>query len=171
MQIIYKGDHPGQSSVIFMPMIDMKSSDESCILSTMYFVSNQSNHYNVDAILTFDQPLYWKALEIQNNEDDSSQLKNIVLRLGGLHTCMRFLSSIGYLMTSTGLQRMMETLYAKHTVPHMINDKAISRATWGHLLVSGVLHAIIVSNIHDCSITHEDSFSDAEKQQLLHFPD
>ena len=67
MQMIYKGDYPEQSSVIFMPMIDMKSSNESCILSTKYFVSNQAKQYNVDAILTFDLPLNWKALEIQNN--------------------------------------------------------------------------------------------------------
>ena len=87
MQMIYKGDRPEQSSVIFMPMIDMKFSNESCILSTMYFVSNQAKQYNVNKILTFNQPLYWKDLEIQNNLPDSSQLKQIVLRLGGLHTC------------------------------------------------------------------------------------
>ena len=55
--MIYKGDHPEQSAVIFMPMIDMKSSNESCVLPTMY-VSNQAKQYNVDAISTFNQPLY-----------------------------------------------------------------------------------------------------------------
>ena len=29
MQMIHKGEHPGQASVIFMPMTDIKSSDES----------------------------------------------------------------------------------------------------------------------------------------------
>ena len=110
MQMIYQGDHPEQSAVIFIPMIYMKSSNESCILSTIYFVSNKTKQYNVDTILTFNQPLYWKDLEIQNNLPDSSQLKLIVLRLGGLHTCMSFLGSIGYLMTSTGLQTMMESV-------------------------------------------------------------
>ena len=76
----------------------------------MYFVSNQAKQYNIDAILTFNQPPNWKDLEIQNNLPDSSQLKLIVLRLGGLHTCMSFLGSIGYLMTSTGLQIMMESV-------------------------------------------------------------
>ena len=74
MQMIYKGDHPEQSAVIFVPMIDMKSSNESCILSTMYFVSNQAKQYSGDARIIFDQHLYWKALEIQNNLPDSSQL-------------------------------------------------------------------------------------------------
>ena len=42
MQMVHKCEHPGQSSVIFMPMIDMESSDESCILSTMHFVTEQA---------------------------------------------------------------------------------------------------------------------------------
>ena len=65
MQSAHDETHPGKSSVIFMPMIDMKSTDYSCILSTMHFVSNQAQKYNKSPILTFNQPLYWKALEIQ----------------------------------------------------------------------------------------------------------
>ena len=43
---------------------------------------------------------------------------------------------------------MMETVYDGHTIPHMLNGKAISRATRGHLLISGVLHGMIVSYIY-----------------------
>ena len=41
MQMVHKSEHPGQASVIFMSMIDMKSSDESCILSTMHLQNMQ----------------------------------------------------------------------------------------------------------------------------------
>ena len=116
----------------------MKSTDYSCILSTMHFVSNQAQKYNKSPILTFDQPLYWKALEIQMSEDDSSCIKHIVLLLGGFHTCMSFLGSIGHLMTGSGLQSIMELIYADHTVPHMLSGKAIARAIRGHLILSGV---------------------------------
>ena len=95
----------------------MKSSDESCILSTMHFVIEQAKRYNMSPILTFDQPLYWKGIEIQLSEDDTSVLKKIVFRLGGLHTKMSFLGSIGDIMTSSGLQAMLETAYAENTVP------------------------------------------------------
>ena len=159
MQTIHKGNHPGQSSIIFMPMIDMKATDDTCILSTMHFVATQTQKYNVYPILTFDQPLYQKANEIQLNQPDSSVVKNIVLRLGGLHTCMSFLGAIGQLMSSSGLQQLLETIYADHTVPHMISGKAISRAIRGHLLVSAVLHAMIVSDIYDCPISVEPSDS------------
>ena len=52
----------------------------------------------------------------------------------------------------------------------MLNGKAISHATRGHLLISGVLHGTIVSNIYNCTISNEDD-ADVEKQQLLHFSD
>ena len=50
------------------------------------------------------------------------------------------------------------------------STQAISRATRGHLLISGVLHGMIVSNIYNCTISNEDD-ADVEKQQLLHFSD
>ena len=34
MQMIYKGNHPGQACAIFLPMIDMNPSDFTCINST-----------------------------------------------------------------------------------------------------------------------------------------
>ena len=96
MQMVHKGKHPRQSSVIFMPMTDMKSSDELCILSTMHFVTEEARCYNTSPILTFDQPLYWKGIEIKQSQDDASPLKEILLRLGGLHTSMSFLGSTGH---------------------------------------------------------------------------
>ena len=156
MQMVQKGEHPGQSSVIFMPMIDMKSSDESYILSTMHFVTEQARRYNTSPILTFDQPLYWKGVEIQQSLDDTSPLKEILLRLGGVHTSMSFLGSIGHLMTSSGLQTMLESVYAENTVPHMLTGKAISRAVRGHLLVVASLHAIIMSEIYNSPIIFDN---------------
>ena len=141
------GEHPGQSSVIFMEMLDMKSSDESCILLTIHFVTEQARCYNTSPIPTFDQPLYWKGIEIQQSQYDASPLKGILLRLCGLHTLMSFLGSIRHLMTSSGLQTMLESVYPENTVPHMLTEKAISRAVRGHLLVVGALHAIIISEI------------------------
>ena len=51
MQMVHNGERPGESSVIFIPMIDMKLSDESCILSTMHFVTEQAKHYNMSPTL------------------------------------------------------------------------------------------------------------------------
>ena len=155
--------YPGQSSVIFLLMIDLKSSDEVCILSTMAFVAKQADRLNIRPILTFDQPLYQKAVELQVNESESSLIRKIILRLGGLHTCMSFLGSIGHLMNSSGLQQALETAYAENTVPHMLTGKALSRAIRGHMITSGVLHAIMISQIYDSPISYTEEDIDGEE--------
>ena len=70
----------------------------------MKFVLSQARWYDATPILTFDQPLYWKALTITQSQRDGSDLNIMVLRLGGFHVQMSFLSSIGYLMAGSGLQ-------------------------------------------------------------------
>ena len=64
MQMIHWGSHPGKSSIKFLPMIDMSSSDPSCIYSTLSFVSEHANKYNSTPIIIFYQPLWLKAFLI-----------------------------------------------------------------------------------------------------------
>ena len=52
----------------------------------------------------------------------------MVLRLGGLHTEMRFLGSIGHLMAGSGLKELLEVVYASNSAIHMLSGKALSRA-------------------------------------------
>ena len=151
MQMVHKGDHPGKSSVIFMPMIDMPSSDMSCILSMMEFVSKQARQYNHTPILTFDQPLYWKAMEIRMWENAASDLKEIILFLRQFHARMSFIGSIGHLMTGSGLDAILKLIYADNTVPHM-SGKAYSRGICGLLLITASLYGYILSKIYGCHI-------------------
>jgi len=90
MQMICNGNYPGQSSVMFLPMIDLDPGDMTCIYSTLVFISEQARRYHFTPVVTFDQPLWWKALMIVQNEPQESALKSIVLRLGGLHIEMSF---------------------------------------------------------------------------------
>eukprot|EP00794_Sanderia_malayensis_P013320 gene13320-14692_t len=78
MQLCQDGKHPGKSDVIFLPMIDLDPSNVSCVYSTLVFVSNHAKKYNVTPILMFDQPLWWKAMCIVNNEPTNSCLRRIV---------------------------------------------------------------------------------------------
>ena len=74
MQVTLDGPYPGKSSVFFLPMIDMDSSDMTCIHSTLYFIAEQAERYNFTPIVTFDQPLWWKAQMIISNEPSNSKL-------------------------------------------------------------------------------------------------
>ena len=117
MQAVNNGEHPGKSSITFLPMIDLDPGDMSYIYSTLLFVSAEASSHNV----TFDQPLWWKALTIISCEHDDSELKSLVPRLGAFHMQMSFLGSIGYLMHHSGLQETLETIYAPNAVAHMLS--------------------------------------------------
>ena len=109
----YRGIHPGQSSVTFLPMIDMSSSNPTCIFSTLKFASEHARLHSVTPIVTFDQPLGWKALMIIMTEPLDSDLRKIVFRLGGFHTEMSFLGCIGRsLMAGSRLKEILEMIYA-----------------------------------------------------------
>ena len=112
MHILHQGSqHRGQSSVKFLAMINMYYGDKSCIVSTLDFVCNLAMKHNLPTIVTFDQPLYWKAAEIIIDAPQRSHLKGIVLMLGCFHTLMNLLGAIGTLMEGTGLKNILETVY------------------------------------------------------------
>ena len=91
------------SSFLFvLPMLDLNPGDMSCVYSTLEFIASQAQKNNVTHIMTFDQPLYLKALTVISSEHTDCDLKSIILRLGTFHLQMSFLGAIGYLMAGSG---------------------------------------------------------------------
>ncbi len=125
MQFVHHGDHPGKSTVIFLPIIDMNPSDTTCIYSTLSFVSENAKCHSVTPVITFDQLLWWKASMILQGEPDYSDLHKIMLRLGGLHVLMSFLGAIGHLMAGSGLHEMLDLIYASKAVDHILSGKYV----------------------------------------------
>ena len=147
MQMVQNGDYPGQSSVVLLPMLDLNPSDMPCVYSTLQFVAVHARNLNMTPIVRFDQPLYWKALCIVTYEPDNSEIKSVIVRLGGFHTEMSLLGCIGQLMENSGLEELLGTVYAPNTVGHMLSGKAIARAIRGHFLVDDALNAILVKEM------------------------
>ena len=158
IQAVNNGEHPGKSSITFLPMIDMDPGDMSCIYSTLLFVSAEASSHNVTPVVTFDQPLWWKALTIISCERDDSELKSIVLRLGAFHMQMSFLGLIGYLMHDSGLKETLETIYAPNAVTHILSGKAVSRAVRGHFIVDSALNALVLSKAFGLKNLKPDQF-------------
>ena len=123
MARLYASSHGGQpsgkSDVVFLPMIDLSASDDTCIYSTLFFIANQGNKYGFNPIFTFDQPLWWKAMVIIAEASLNCPTKQIVLKLGGFHALMSFLESIGHLLSGFGLNDVLEVVYAGNTIPHI----------------------------------------------------
>ena len=111
-------------------MIDVDPTDMTCIYSTLSFISDQASRYEYTPIITFDQPLWWKSLKIVSNELQDSKLKSIILRLGGLQVEMSFLGCIGHITAGSGIEEVLELVYAKNAVPHILSGKAERTGNW-----------------------------------------
>lgn len=83
-------------------------------------------------IVTFDQPLYAKAVEMVFSAAPTDPMSKIFVRLGGFHLLMSFLGSIGFIMAGSGLEEAMETIYAPRAVVHIMNGHAYERAVRAH---------------------------------------
>lgn len=167
MQLVHHGNHPGKSSVMFLPMIDMNPSDVTCVYSTLKYVREHAHRHDVTPIITFDQPLWWKALMIIVTEPVGSDLNDIVLRLGGFHTEMSFLGCIGHLMAASGLQELLELIYASNAVLHMLTGKAIARAVRGHLIVDAALNALVLANTFNVHLPGSSGSDIEEAEEFM----
>ncbi|KAI3379074.1 hypothetical protein SNEBB_002215 [Seison nebaliae] len=168
MRLFYnKCEHPGKSSVLFLPMIDMNPGDKTCILSTLEYLCKLASKHNMPAVVTFDQPLYWKASEIVNAAPDDSLIRNVVLMLGSFHTFMNVLGAIGTLMDGSGLKDIMDTVYGENAVVHMMSGKAVQRAFRGHLLVDQCLTCQIVAKIMEDDPDFHEQVEELERLYTL----
>ena len=163
MQYVSQGEHPPQSKITLLPIIDLNPSDYSCIYSVLVYIEGQARKLHIStACTTFDQPLYFKAMEII-----TAKKMNIVCRLGGFHTLMSFLVSIGYLMAGSGLEEALHQVYGENSVVHMMSGKAVARALRGHMLVvDSALNMILMEEMFPQTKVDDQGRDDAE--DMLH---
>ena len=137
-------------------MIDMDPNDLSCAYSTLCYVSYHAQKHSVTPIVTFDQPLWWKALQIRESLPGDSDLHSIILCLGGFHTVMSFLGCIGHTMSGCGLQDVLEQIYATNAVTYIMSGKAVERATRRHFLIDAALNAMLMSKAFNIDLSVSD---------------
>ena len=147
-----------------MPMINEIAADSVCILSTVQFAVSQSLKYGMTPVLTFDQPLYWKAMELQDSQSADSAVKKCILRLGGFHMGMSFLGSIGHLMQGSGLSNVFQLIYAELSLPKIMDGKDVSRTTRANIILYGTLVGLIL--IKQFKIDATNLNSDEELSEL-----
>ena len=92
---VTREDHPGKSSIFFLPMLDMDPTSNTCIYSTLKFMAEHAQRHSVIyPNVTFDQPLRWKAYNLTLTEPVASAISNVIVRLGAFHTEMSFLALV-----------------------------------------------------------------------------
>jgi len=128
------------SVIRLQAMIDWNPNDPSCIYSTLCFVASECKKLNIQTpVITFDQPLWLKAVNIVNNFGH-----NVICRLGTFHLEMSFLGSLGTLMAGSGLSDVMECCYGPNTVKQIMTGKAVARAVRGHFMVEAALTVMLL---------------------------
>jgi hypothetical protein len=143
MQSTCHGEHPSVSSVRFLPIINLKPTDESCIYTAFLFIQKQAESLQVcTPCVTFDQQLYVKAVDIVIAEK-----LNVVVKLGGFHTILSFLGSIGFFMRGSGLEEVLGVIYGPNVIEHVLSGKDYQRAIRGHFLVHAALTKLLVDVI------------------------
>ena len=87
--------------------------------STLKCLLKFAQNNNVQPIITFDQPLFWKVSTIIQASSIGDELREIVLMFGPFHTFMNLLGAIGTLMSGSGLSNILQQVFAENAVVHV----------------------------------------------------
>ena len=131
-----------KSKIEILPFINQDPSNLNTIYSAHYFAQQLTERHGLGiSPVTFDQPLYIKAVEIDMSSPD---LPNIFVLLGGFHLLMSYMGSLGFIMAGSGLESMWETVYAPNSIQHMLTGHAYSRALRAHILSSAAISSVLL---------------------------
>lgn len=131
------------SRIECLPFVNHNPSDISTIYTSLIHALNETKKIRQKTcIVTYDQPLYKKAIEITRGLG-----LPIIVRLGGLHIIMAYLASICYLMRGSGLAELWSTVYASYSVKFMFTGHAIVRGIRAHVLTYTALASLICREI------------------------
>lgn len=135
------------SNIVTLPFINASPSDYNTIYTTLLTAAERAHKANQKVcVVTFDQPLFQKACDIVASSSDP-RLKNVVVRLGGMHLLMSFMGCIGYVMAGSGLKEVLSLIYAPVSVDKMLTGHAYARAVRGHMLNQLALGQIILAKL------------------------
>ncbi|XP_045475385.1 uncharacterized protein LOC123686399 isoform X2 [Harmonia axyridis] len=159
MEVLSSGIPYTMSQIVCLPFINGPPSNLTTLNSSLHYAAAETRKLNRQTcFVTYDQPLYAKALSIVQ-ESNSEELKNVVVRLGGFHLLMSYLGAIGYIMSESGIEDLWTTVYAGDSVKKMLTGHAYARALRAHIMSFTALGIIICR-----SLKPSDEFQDSIKK-------
>jgi hypothetical protein len=127
---------PVISKIGYCPMIEGASTD----FTTVYTVLKHAQKVSAamgqrDAVITFDLAIYMQAKQIQMKFPE--EFSNTVVRLGGFHIALNYLSLLGKMFRSSGLEDLLieSGVYAAGTTSAIMKGKSYNRGVRAHKLV------------------------------------
>ena len=128
-------DLPIASNIGYCPMIEGASTEFSTVYTVLKHAQKISASLGqADSVITFDLAIYTKAKQIQVKFPD--EFSDTVIRLGGFHIALNFLSLLGKKFHSSGLDDLLieSGVYAAGTTSALIKGKSYNRGVRAHKL-------------------------------------
>lgn len=145
------------SSILCQPFINLPPSDLTTLNTALCFAAEETKkNKQHTTIVTFDQPLYYKARCIIDETTDPL-LKNTYVCLGGFHFLMSYFGSIGFTMDGSGLEDLWSEIYAPNSIKQMMSGHAFSRALRAHILTFTAI-GIHICRMINTSLEDEEHF-------------
>ena len=140
-RVIYSKDVHDTHSVIYCPVIDLKSDSNSHVYTSLLYVIEQHRKLGLPGlpIITFDMPLWKRAMIVK------FQMKlKIIILMGNFHNEMASLAGIGYLMKNSGIEEVMQLIYKVNTTKAVLLGKDYERGVRVHGLIASALKRILL---------------------------
>ncbi|KAJ4944771.1 hypothetical protein JOQ06_013311 [Pogonophryne albipinna] len=131
-----------KTKALYFPLIDMKPSDPDTMMTAMARVQELTSETGQNfSVLTCDQQLYRVAVQVLWGHPD--KLKDMHLRLGGMHALMSFNGAIGSLMAESGLSSVLSEVFGG--VAKMLNGKKFPQNVRAlRMMAEEVLRSVIM---------------------------
>lgn len=150
-------DHHGpeefsKSKVILMPFVNATPSSYDTIFTVLVEAVYKCKSVNQKhCVVTFDQPLYWKARKIVSCIDasnDMHNLRSVIVRLRGFHALMSYYGAIGFIMEGVVLKEAFCKIFAETSTVKALTGHAFSRAFRGHNLIQQALVELVIQSLN-----------------------
>ena len=115
------------SRIVILPFINLNPSDLTTLYSALSFAKTQCDNCGFKlGPVAFDQPLYIKAAEFIAPSPDLNFVLFEIFE--GFHMAISYLGSFGYIMGGSGIEELLEEVYAPNSVKHMMSGHHYSRS-------------------------------------------
>ena len=126
---------PVETNIGYHPMINAEASNFNTLYTLMKLGQKICNSLQQrDCVITFDLALYAKAKQIQMKYPE--EFKNTVIRMGGFHIALNYLSLLGKKYAQSGLEDLLieSGVYAAGTTSLLMLGKSYNRGIRAHKL-------------------------------------
>ncbi|KAK3753754.1 hypothetical protein QZH41_005239 [Actinostola sp. cb2023] len=159
---------PVETIIGYHPMINAEASNFSTLYTVMKLAQKICDAMGQrTSVLTFDLALYSKAKQLQMKYP--TEFKNTLIRMGGFHIVLNYLSLLGKKYAQSGLEDLLieSGVYAAGTTSVLMLGKSYNRGVRAHKLSMEALFRLLWKAFVDWLSKQEVGLDDQVKQLFL----